>query len=49
LIVVVEAGFNPYSGMLINGPRSRTDNNVNKTANQTANFDSSRAGQWDNS
>ena len=49
LIGVVEAGFNPYSGMLINGPRSRADNNVNKSAYQTANFDSSRAGQWDNS
>ncbi len=49
VIGVVEAGFNPYSGMLINGPRSRADNNVNAFANQTANYDSSRAGQWDNS
>lgn len=49
LIGVAEAGFNPYSGMLINGPRSRADNNVNTFANQTANYDSSRAGQWDNS
>ena len=49
LIGVVEAGFNPYSGMLINGPRSRADNNVNALANQTSNFNSSRAGQWDNS
>ena len=49
LIGVVEAGFNPYSGMLINGPRSRADNNVNALANQTANYNSSRAGQWDNS
>jgi hypothetical protein len=49
LVGVLEAGFNPYSGMLINGPRSRTDNNVNALANQTANYDSSRAGQWDNS
>jgi predicted porin len=49
LIGVAEAGLNPYSGMLINGPRSRADNNVNANANQTSNFNSSRAGQWDNS
>ena len=49
LIGVVEAGFDPYSGMLINGPRSRADNNVNPVGSQTANFNSSRAGQWDNS
>ena len=45
----MEAGFNPYSGMLINGPQSRADNNVNALADQTANYNSSRAGQWDNS
>ena len=49
LIGVVEVGFDPYSGMLINAPRSRADNNVNALANQTANYDSSPAGQWDNS
>ena len=49
LIGVVEAALDPYSGMLINAPRSRTDNNVNPFASQTVNFDSSRAGQWDNS
>ncbi len=49
LIGVVEVGFDPYSGMLINAPRSRADNNVNTLANQTANYDSSAAGQWDNS
>src|SRR5271165_1172310 len=48
LIGVVEAGFDPYSGMLINAPRSRADNNVNALANQTANYNSSPAGQWDN-
>ena len=48
LIGVVEVGFDPYSGMLINAPRSRADNNVNALANQTANYDSSPAGQWDN-
>ena len=66
LIGVVEAGFNPTSGMLINGPRALADNNVNSAAGlstvtikgkkyniyndwQSTNFDSSRAGQWDNS
>ncbi len=49
LIGVVEVGFDPYSGMLINAPRSRANNNVNALANQTANYDSSPAGQWDNS
>ena len=46
----MEAGFNPFSGMLINGPRSLADNNVNALANQTVNYNNSgRAGQWDNS
>jgi hypothetical protein len=66
LVGVLEAGFNPYSGMWINGPRALADNNVNNTAGistvtingkkyslyntwQSTNFDSSRAGQWDNS
>jgi hypothetical protein len=49
LIGVAEAGFDPYSGMLINGPRSRADNNVNAIGVQAANFNSARAGQWDNS
>jgi predicted porin len=48
LIGVAEAGFDPFSGMLINAPRSRADNNVNALANQTANYNSSPAGQWDN-
>jgi predicted porin len=48
LIGVVEVGFDPYSGMLINAPRSRADNNVNTLSNQTANYNSSPAGQWDN-
>ena len=52
LIGVLEAGVNPYSGMFFNGPRSLADNNA-RPANafpfQTANFDGSRAGQWDNS
>ncbi len=52
LIGVVEAGVNPYSGMFLNGPRSLADNNARPAGNwpyQTTNFDSSRAGQWDNS
>ena len=66
LIGLVEAGFNPTSGMLINGPRALSDQNVNSAAGlstvtingkkyniyndwQSTNFDSSRAGQWDNS
>ena len=49
LIGAVELGYNPYSLMLINGPRSLADNNLNSAAFQTAHGDSSRAGQWDNS
>jgi predicted porin len=52
LIGVIEAGVNPYSGMFDNGPRSLADNNLRPANNypwQTANFDGSRAGQWDNS
>ena len=52
LIGVVEAGVNPYSGMFDNGPRSLADNNARPADNwpwQTTHFDSSRAGQWDNS
>ncbi len=51
LVGVVEAGVNPYSGMLLNGPRTLTDNNFRPVATspfQTANTDSNRAGQWDN-
>jgi predicted porin len=49
LIGAAEFGFSPMSGMFSNGPRSLTDNNLNTLANQNANGDSSRAGQWDNS
>ena len=49
VIGLVEAGVNPYSGMLLNPPQSLTDNNVNTLANQSANFDSSRNGAWNNS
>jgi predicted porin len=52
LIGVVEAGIQPYSGMFLNPPRSLADNNLrpsNTFPFQTANFDSSRNGSWDNS
>jgi predicted porin len=49
LIGAAELAYNPYSGMLANGPRSLTDNNLNTQANQIAFGDASRAGQWDNS
>jgi predicted porin len=52
LIGVLEAGVNPYSGMFANGPRSLADNNARPAGVfpfQNANFDGSRAGQWDNS
>ena len=52
LIGVLEAGVNPYSGMFSNGPRSLADNNLRPAGTapfQNANFDGSRAGQWDNS
>jgi predicted porin len=52
LIGVLEAGINPYSGMLLSGPRSLTDNNAafaNKYPFSGTALDSSRAGQWDNS
>ena len=52
LIGVLEAGVNPYSGMFLNSPRSLADNNARPAGTapfQNANFDGSRAGQWDNS
>ncbi len=52
IIGVLEAGVNPYSGMLDNGPRTLADNNARPAGNypwQNRNANSSRAGQWDNS
>ena len=52
LVGVLEAGVNPYSGMFFSGPRSLADNNARPAGTspfQSANFDGSRAGQWDNS
>lgn len=41
----VEAGFDPTSGQLSDGPKSMTQNNGVALRNQTSNGDSSRAGQ----
>jgi predicted porin len=49
LIGAAEFGYNPFSGMLANAPRSLADNNLNPPANQIAGGDGSRAGQWDDS
>ena len=49
LIGVAEGGFDPFTLRLINGPASLAANNRYKLADQTSNFDSSRAGEWDNS
>jgi predicted porin len=52
LIGVLEAGVNPYSGMLVNSPRTLANNNLRPAGTypwQSTTFDSSRAGQWDNS
>ena len=48
LIGAADAGFNPYSFRLINGPQSQADNNLHTAAYQRTMFDSARAGQWDN-
>ena len=49
LVGAVESGFNPYSGNLVNGPRSLVQNNGVPLVLQSANSNSSRAGQFDNS
>ena len=49
LVGALEAGFDPYSGDLVNGPRSLAQNNGLPLVLQSANSDSSRAGQFDNS
>ena len=48
LIFAVDAGFDPYSLRLSNGPGSLAANAGVPLNQQTANRDSSRAGQWDN-
>jgi hypothetical protein len=48
IIGVAEAGFNPYTLRLANGPQSLANNNLFTPANQTTHFDLARAGTWDN-
>jgi len=49
LIGDVNAGFNPISFKLTNGPKSLIDNNNVALANQSYNTDSARSTGWDNS
>src|SRR5574337_1090331 len=49
LVGTAEAGFDPISGYLANSQRSQVMNNGRPLYLQSANGDSSRAGQWDNS
>src|SRR5277367_5050587 len=49
LVGTLEAGFDPLSGYLANSQRSQVINNGKALVLQSANGDSSRAGQWDNS
>jgi predicted porin len=49
IIGTVEAGFDPISGELANSQRSQVMNNGKALVLQSANGDSSRTGQWDNS
>jgi predicted porin len=45
----INTGFDPYSMRLADGPQSLVDNNgIAGSPAQSANGDSSRAGQWDN-
>ncbi len=48
IVGAVEAGFNPYTPRLINGPQSQADNNPYTTPFQRTAFDSARGGTWDN-
>jgi len=49
LVGTLEAGFDPLSGWLANSQRAQVINNGKGQILQSANGDSSRAGQWDNS
>jgi predicted porin len=49
LVGAVEAGFDPLSGYLADSQRAQVMNNGKALVLQSANGDSSRAGQWDNS
>jgi predicted porin len=48
IVGAVEAGFNPYTLRLVNGPQTQADNNPYATALQRTAFDSARGGTWDN-
>ena len=48
IVGAIEAGFNPYSLRLINGPASQAGNNLLYDAHQRTAFDTARAGTWDN-
>jgi predicted porin len=48
LVFDANTSFDPYTLQLANGPQSLVDNNDKTIGNQSANQDSSRAGQWDN-
>lgn len=49
IVANAQLGFDPYSLQLANGPKSLYQNTSTHFANQSANGNSSRAGQWDNS
>ena len=49
LIGAAEMNFNPLTLLPDDGPKTLVDNNLNPPNSQTANGESSRAGQWDNS
>ena len=49
LVGALEAGFDPLSGYIANGQRSLVMENGKALVLQSANSDSSRSGQWDNS
>jgi hypothetical protein len=49
VIGAIETGFNPYYGYLADAQRSQVQNNGKALVLQSANADSSRSGQWDNS
>ncbi len=49
IVGLAETGFDPYSLQLGNGQGAMVQNNRTLLSGQSANADSSRAGQWDNS
>ena len=49
LVGTAEMGFNPYAGVLAWAQRAMVQNNGRPLLLQTANANSSRTGQWDNS